>query len=246
MKDKSRMLSIVAYYLSKYDLEAVEQLGFKNRTDAFKKISMGFDRDNNYLKIRRDEFDVISGSHRNGWRNRVPTKDVIEIAEHMNKFSFQEITDLVLTFITKDKFEETEVQNGDVFSSNSIPLSLSEEEVEFLINSHDTTAGIVFQEGLKVKRIYNQSIIVQLKKLYNFRCQLCGCAFIEEYGVDYAEAHHIEYFTKSKNNNVNNILILCPNHHRIIHKLNPKFDYEHLEYVFSNGKIEKVLLNFHL
>lgn len=67
MTETSKTLSIIAYYLSEYDMNAVSALGYHTRREAFEKISSHFDRENNYLKLRRDEFDALpeSSSHRN-------------------------------------------------------------------------------------------------------------------------------------------------------------------------------------
>ena len=79
MNDTSRILTIVAYYLSEYDLEAVHELGYTNRTEAFTSISSLAGRDNNYLKLRRDEFDALptSSSDRKGFRNRAPSFQIL-------------------------------------------------------------------------------------------------------------------------------------------------------------------------
>lgn len=62
--------------MSEYDILAVKELGFSNRSEAFKAISILMGRDNNYLKLRRDEFDVLTNSTRNGWKNRPVAPDV--------------------------------------------------------------------------------------------------------------------------------------------------------------------------
>ena len=43
-----------------------------------------------------------------------------------------------------------------------------------------------------------------------------------------------------------NLLILCPNHHSLIHVLNPKFDYDELQYIYPDGKTDKIILDLHL
>ena len=60
------------------------------------------------------------------------------------------------------------------------------------------------------------------------------------------EAHHIEYFSKSFNNDDSNQIIVCPNHHSIIHEVNPIFDRVNKLFRFANGYEENVLLNKHL
>ena len=96
-KAGSKELSIIAYYLSEYDMRAVEELGYKSRRQAFIKISEILGRKSNYLKLRRDEFDALSDSRskRLGWRNRRPAKDVVEMAAWLKQFSFEEMTRLV-------------------------------------------------------------------------------------------------------------------------------------------------------
>ena len=53
-------------------------------------------------------------------------------------------------------------------------------------------------------------------------------------------------FRIHKNNDSSNIIILCPNHHRLIHKLNPKFDYNRGCFVFSENSELRIELDFHL
>lgn len=61
-----------------------------------------------------------------------------------------------------------------------------------------------------------------------------------------SKAHHIDYFVKSLNNDASNQIIVCPNHHSIIHDVDPVFDRERLLYSYSNGFEEKLVLNQHL
>ncbi len=46
-------MDIIAYYLSEYDINAVEILGYSSRTEAFEKIGQNFWKNNNYLKRLR-------------------------------------------------------------------------------------------------------------------------------------------------------------------------------------------------
>lgn len=56
---------------------------------------------------------------------------------------------------------------------------------------------------------------------------------------------HAEYLFPDANN-FNNIMILCPNHHRIIHAYNPIFKLKNKEFLYPNGYKEGLLLNLHL
>lgn len=85
-----------------------------------------------------------------------------------------------------------------------------------------------------------------MKLLYDYQCQICGRFIGEQYGAHVVEAHHIDYFVKSLNNDSNNQLIVCPNHHSIIHAVNPIFDRKNLAYLYPNGIQEGLLVNRHL
>lgn len=110
----------------------------------------------------------------------------------------------------------------------------------------DSETEIIEKYRLTKVRKLNHSIGNYLKKLYNFRCQICGQNVGEIYGAKVVECHHIAYFVQSLNNDVDNLLIVCPNHHRIIHAANPIFDSEKKIYRYPNGYEEKLKLNFHL
>ena len=66
------------------------------------------------------------------------------------------------------------------------------------------------------------------------------------YGSHIVEAHHIDYFVSSLNNDASNQLIVCPNHHSIIHDTNPIFDRQRLIYIYKNGLEQRLVLNQHL
>jgi hypothetical protein len=48
------------------------------------------------------------------------------------------------------------------------------------------------------------------------------------------------------NNDSENIIIVSPNFHRLIHKTHPVFDRNELTFIFQNGVKEKLKLNYHL
>jgi predicted restriction endonuclease len=119
-------------------------------------------------------------------------------------------------------------------------------ESNFNFDIEDENAEIFKSERIVKIRKLNKKIGDNLKLLYNYRCQICGCLIGENYGTHTVEAHHIDYFVKSINNNANNQLIVCPNHHSIIHEVNPVFDRKKLIYLYSNGIQEGLTINKHL
>ncbi|MDO4479343.1 MAG: HNH endonuclease signature motif containing protein [Lachnospiraceae bacterium] len=119
-------------------------------------------------------------------------------------------------------------------------------EAQFNFDTTDDTAGLREKEQIVKIRKLNKKIGDNLKRLYGYKCQICGKLVGEEYGSHVVEAHHIDYFVRSLNNDANNQLIVCPNHHSIIHDVDPVFDRKHLLYRYDNGFEEKLLLNKHL
>ena len=135
--------------------------------------------------------------------------------------------------------------------SEQIKYSISginEYDFEFQTNYRmvDNSAGIVTKEHLiKVRRL-DRAIGETLKLFYNYKCQICGDNFSTKYNCIISEAHHIDFFVNSLNNNADNIIVLCPNHHRVIHKINPIFKREKSIFVYPNGLEETLKLNKHL
>lgn len=110
----------------------------------------------------------------------------------------------------------------------------------------DNDAALIERYRLTKVRKLNRSIGNHLKTLYNFCCQICGQNIGANYSVNVVECHHIDYFVDSLNNDASNLLIVCPNHHRVIHAANPTFDRDRKFYRYPNGYEESLQLNLHL
>lgn len=119
-----------------------------------------------------------------------------------------------------------------------------ENEIEY--EMEDKSSGIEKKLQIVKIRKLNRKIGENLKLLYGYRCQICGQVIGEKYGSHIAEAHHIDYFINSLNNDANNQMIVCPNHHSVIHDANPVFDRRRMVYGFDNGVEERIILNKHL
>lgn len=135
-----------------------------------------------------------------------------------------------------------------VMSVSEVLNGVSEYEYEFLEFEpiSDAKAAIINKPAIQKIRRLDRSIGESLKKLYDCRCQVTGEKIGEVYGETVIEVHHIDYFTKSHNNDSSNIIILSPNFHRIIHKNNPVFNWCTLTFDFPNGYHQSLLLNKHL
>lgn len=130
-------------------------------------------------------------------------------------------------------------------------LSTMSEEVYESMNDEvlflqDKTSTIQEKERVVKYRKIDRSIITRLKEFYDYRDEITGEKIGSEYGESVVEAHHIDYFTTSLNNDTTNIIIISPNYHRIIHKNNPIFNRGKFQFEFANGAILKLKLYDHL
>lgn len=129
---------------------------------------------------------------------------------------------------------------------NAIPEEVYEASDDDKFYMADKTASVVQKELLVKYRKIDRSIIRMLKEFYGYRDEISGEKIGEKYGDSVVEAHHIEYFTKSQNNDSTNIIIISPNYHRIIHKNNPYFNRKKFQLEFPNGEVLRLKLFEHL
>lgn len=127
-----------------------------------------------------------------------------------------------------------------------IPEEIYESMSDDVLFLQDKTSTIKEKERVIKYRKIDRSIISRLKKFYDYRDEISGEKIGSEYGESVVEAHHIDYFTVSQNNDTTNIIIISPNYHRIIHKNNPIFNRKKFQFEFSNGEILKLKLYDHL
>jgi 5-methylcytosine-specific restriction enzyme A len=139
------------------------------------------------------------------------------------------------------------ITNSDMLEERKAMQNNDESLYEEYINYHatDEKADLIIRTGNIHIRKYNRTIGETLKNLYQNQCQICNHDFTDIYWVGLSEIHHIDYYTKSLNNDSDNLLVICPNHHRIIHKINPIFRKESMSYLYPNGLVEEVRLKKH-
>ena len=132
--------------------------------------------------------------------------------------------------------------NSEDFENSEDDQNVSERIAQLT----DPNASVEERERIVKVRKVDRSIIENLKFIYDYRCQITGEKIGEQYGKCVIEAHHIEYFSHSQNNDAKNIIIISPNYHRIIHRNNPHFNFETKCFEFDNGERLKLKLNEHL
>ncbi|MPT35579.1 MAG: DUF3883 domain-containing protein [Flavobacterium sp.] len=101
MNSNRKQAHIVAYYLSRFDKLALSNLGYKTDKDAFHKIAEALDVLPNYIKFRRDEFDVAH-PHRQGWHKRSMTMSIINTINALQDIDEPTLRSVVLDILAKD------------------------------------------------------------------------------------------------------------------------------------------------
>ena len=129
---------------------------------------------------------------------------------------------------------------------SAIPEEVYEQTDDDKFFMADKSASIEEKQRLVKYRKIDRSIILALKKFYDYRDEITGERIGDEYGDSVVEAHHIDYFTSSQNNDSTNIIIVSPNYHRIIHKNNPVFNRKKFQFEFENGAVLRLKLYEHL
>lgn len=110
------------------------------------------------------------------------------------------------------------------------PVGVAEERSKYLIN-----------QAVDRNRQFSEC----LRDTYQGRCQICGWAPREIYGKDVCEAHHVRWLSRGGEDQLSNIVLICPNHHRAIHRLDAAFDWEVMGFRF-NQTVEPLQLMDHV
>ncbi len=204
------------------------QIRYTDNSPIAKKLQMIFSDSFSYLKLAKQ---LPENKHKQ-----------IKIPDDVNEYIALSSTDLADTFIV-DYYtsKDNQVAYNEILNTTEYEYELSNFEPIY-----DDNASIVETSCIKRVRKLDRSIAETLKQLYDYRCQITGERIGNEFGCSVVEAHHIEYFTKSLNNDTSNIIIVNPSFHRIIHQTSPIFDRKILSFVFPNGVVEKVKLDKHL
>lgn len=147
--------------------------------------------------------------------------------------------------------------------SKHLPLEerarlLPEERLEALIYSKNLEAiNKLFEEvphGIAEKRIEylytkspsrNAELVAKLNELYKGKCQICSWDPQKRYGQNICQGHHLQWLSRGGEDDMKNLVLLCPNHHSAVHRTDAVFDFSSYTFNF-NSRIEALSLNLHL
>ncbi|WP_029271669.1 DUF3883 domain-containing protein [Flavobacterium sp. KJJ] len=167
--DRERKLAhIVAYYFSRFDKEALENLGYKSDKEAWNKIGVALNVKYNYIKFRRDEFDVVH-PHRLGWHKRPMSLSIIRTLD-----AFENFDEVTLRLLVQDIINNAHNPNFDLemevlssvlpsdsekkkrkvgaYTTRGITGKKAEDEFVWQL----TTKKIQFPEDVEIKNVTNE------------------------------------------------------------------------------------------
>ncbi|MDW5300715.1 MAG: HNH endonuclease signature motif containing protein [Sedimentibacter sp.] len=216
-----------------YNRKDIVQVRYNKTSDIANEFRRIFNKSFQYINIQRQQKELMKD-----FNQKIHIKLPEDIKEYL----------LIYTTEYEDTYFLDSIVADDISAINQYEYNQPERvyEESFNYDVTDKYATIVLDERLVKIKKYNSSIGKNLKTLYDYRCQICGKKIGEDYDAQIIEAHHISPFVKSLNNDMKNIMIVCPNHHSIIHDVNPNFNKTKKIFTYSNGFVEGLKLNFHL
>jgi 5-methylcytosine-specific restriction enzyme A len=125
------------------------------------------------------------------------------------------------TLVPEERLEDL-LLAGDARSVEALirdePSGISEERAHYLMTE-------------AVAR--NRQFVESLRETYFGRCQICTWAPRSIYRTDLCEAHHVRWLGRGGDDRLSNMVLLCPNHHRAVHRLDAPFDWDALSFAFA-------------
>lgn len=97
---------VVAFYLSKFDRIAYENLRFGNMTSTHKKIGEILGVKHNTIKNMRDEFDSVLNNVRKGWWQKDLSKTRVQTIEKFNNLEENSLRELIQDILKYPELEE--------------------------------------------------------------------------------------------------------------------------------------------
>jgi 5-methylcytosine-specific restriction enzyme A len=90
----------------------------------------------------------------------------------------------------------------------------------------------------------NRNLAKELQKIYDGKCQICLWSPRDIYGEFLCHAHHVHWLSRGGEDCLENMVLICPNHHSAIHGCDAPLNYENFSFDFGKLK-EKIQLIKH-
>jgi 5-methylcytosine-specific restriction enzyme A len=132
-------------------------------------------------------------------------EDLQKITMHKQKKILDKFTKLLADY--PDEEEQSEI------IQNFKQQKKSKQDIAHELSQLKPSDPVLITINGKVYKRDNRTIAL-IKILRDFKCQICKCQIIKKDGTPYIEAAHIKPKHQKGNETLDNILILCPNHHK--------------------------------
>jgi 5-methylcytosine-specific restriction protein A len=143
---------------------------------------------------------------------------LVALEKHINYYEghYKTIMHKLRAVLTTFK-SKLDNSRDDMLEQEAIELEIkkvnTKEELLVQIKRLETIeTEIVTIKGVSFKR--RNWIITLIKKLRNHRCQICDIGILKKSGGFYIEAAHITPKCNGGSESLENIILLCPNHHK--------------------------------
>jgi hypothetical protein len=179
VEENRKLALIVSYYLSKFNRDALNNLGYPTFTEAFKDISAKLNVKSSTIKNMREDFDPLHPNNgRVGWYQRELRPSRLNVVEN-----YSHLSELALTAIVEDILNNypKSSNNLSVYTTvlnNNLNDDGGSEEVKGNKRTF-TTRGITGNqaEELFIEAFNNGEIIGYSGNLINRRNDGCGYDF---------------------------------------------------------------------
>lgn len=145
---------------------------------------------------------------------RIIRDELLELSKSgLQKTEFKKLKDIYV-FVTGSEFDEG-ILDTDLLEQDELSELLKSNKKKILedlkgLNESDPEEITINHKTYK----RDNKTVAQLKILRNFECQICGTKIKKGKGGFYIEAAHIKPKSLRGRETPDNILILCPNHHK--------------------------------
>jgi hypothetical protein len=106
-------LILAGMYLSKFDSDGLERLGFHSFVEAYNVIGYALGSQPASIKNYRDEFDPLFPNRRKGWHKRPIRANRLKVFEEYQSLNSELFTGLIKSFLGYDENVSSEVQETE-------------------------------------------------------------------------------------------------------------------------------------
>ena len=156
MKQEFQKAMLVGMYLSKYDKQALDILGFESFVEAYNTIGLAINAKPLSIRNYRDEFDPVFPNKRKGWHKRPMFRTRIEMLNKYKDLSLKAFTDLVKNIIYQnpavnliEEKIESEEDKSRTFAKRLITGQSAEQYFRDNYQAVPIFNGLAFEETTK-------------------------------------------------------------------------------------------------